>query len=141
MNVQLARLSIFDRDRENLRLQPRSVACLTRDTPHKSADAIACKLALRFLIKALHLRHQSFERPLVLTVAPEFHLDRLIARAEVKRFLERLWQLSEGHVLIDSKMLYERALQIAVVSLHPFRAAPPRVDRTFRDRFSRIGDH
>ena len=39
------------------------------------------------------------------------------------------------------KMLHQRALQLPVIGLHPFRAAPPWRDRAFRERLCRIGNH
>ena len=91
----------------------------------------------------MHLRNQAFERllDLVLAVASKIHLDRLIARPEIKRLLEFLRQFREWHVLSQAEVLHERALEIPVVSLHPFRAATPGCDCALRERLFRIGNH
>src|SRR3984893_17902464 len=127
MDVQLASWSILYGHGQDFRLEARAAACLAGNPSHECANAIARKLALRFRIKPLHLRDESFEWPgcFLLAVAAKAHLYRLVAGAEVKRFLELLGQLCERHVFIDLKMSDERALQIPVVRLHPFRAETP----------------
>ena len=90
MNVQLARLPIFDRDRENLRLEPRAAAGLARHARHERADAIAREFAFRFLVEPLHLRDEPFERlcDSLFSIATEIHLDGLAVRAEIERIFE-----------------------------------------------------
>ena len=63
VNVQFASLGIFDRDRENFRLEPCAVARLAGLARHERANAIARELALRLFVKPLHLRNEPFERP------------------------------------------------------------------------------
>ena len=74
-------------------------------------------------------------------VAAEVHLDRPIARPEVERVLEFLRQIFKRDVVRDIEMPDERRLQSAVIGLHPFRPAPPRHDRAFRERFRGVGHH
>ena len=147
MNVQIRRAAHDrpDRDGEDLRLQPRAVADRAGRAIHEGANAAAGKFAFRFLVEPLHLREQSFERPRRLgrgpAVAAEAHLDRLIARPEVKRLLEFLRQILKRDVFGDIEMPNERRLQPAIVGLHPFCAAPPWHDRAFRERLRGIGHH
>ena len=90
MDVQLALMSIFDRDGENLRFQPRAAAYLARLTCHERANAMASEFTLCFLIKPLHLRHESFERlsAVLFFVIAETHFNRLAIRAEIKRLFK-----------------------------------------------------
>jgi hypothetical protein len=50
-------------------------------------------------------------------------------------------QFTERHVFIDVKVLYERLLQVPIVCLHSLRPTPPRRNRAFSQRFTRIGNH
>ena len=88
MNVELASFSIFDRHRENFRLQPRAAARFARVSRHERANTVSRKFALRLLIKPLHLRHQTFKWSLLLAVAAEIHFDRRPVGPEVKRVFE-----------------------------------------------------
>ena len=136
VDVQLATFSILDRDRQNLRLQTRAAADFARHARHESADAIARELALGLLVEPLHLRDQPFER---LRRFVAFRCRRSSSRSadrrcRNKRLLELVRQIRERHVFIDAEMLHERVLQLPVISLHPFRPAAPRRDRSFRER-------
>ena len=135
MNVQLASLSIFDRDRENFGFKPRAAAHLARFAAHERADSIAGEFTLGLLVKPLHLRHQSFERSLLLAITGEIHLDRRPVGAEIKRVLKFVRQVRERHVLIDFEMFHQRALQLTIISLHSFRPAPPWCNRAFGNCF------
>src|SRR5436190_22323236 len=111
---------------------------LARLARHEGADAITGKLALRLLVKPLHLWDPSFERTLGFgrfPVSAGSDLDRFIARAVVKRFRERLRQVREWNGIVDREMFHEGALQTSVIGLHRFRAATPGGNRAFRERF------
>ena len=98
MNIQLAPVGILDRDRQNFRLQPRAVAGLAGHARHERPDPIPRKLALRLLVKPLHLRHEPFERPGCLrrfAIAARADLDRLVPGSVIKRLLEVLRQIGE----------------------------------------------
>ena len=117
---------------------------MARNARHEGANAIARKLALRFLIEALHLRNQSLERLcgfLALPIRAETHPHRLVARAMNERRFELPRQIGVGQKLVHAEVLHERVLHRLVVGLHPLRSAPPRHDCAFRYRFRRIGDH
>ena len=75
------------------------------------------------------------------TIASEIHIDRVIAGAEIERLLKLVRQIGKRHFFVYAEVFHERALQLAVISLHSFRPAPPRCDRPFRQRFLRIGNH
>src|SRR6266498_5790434 len=75
------------------------------------------------------------------TIVAETHLDRCSIRAEVERLLELVRQFTERHVFIDVKVLHERLLQVPIVCLHSLRPTPPRRDRAFSQRVTRIGNH
>ena len=119
IDVQLALLTVFQCHSQDLGLEPRPAARFAWHPRHERADPIPGELALRLLIKPLHLRHEAFERLdhlLVaagwrfIGVAAEVHCDRFAVRAEVKRGFELVRQIGERHLLVDLKMLHERAL-------------------------------
>ncbi len=113
--------AVRDGDRQNLRLQARALADLAWHASHESADAIARKLALGFLIEPLHLRDQAFKRPrrfLGFPIHAKLHRDRPVARAVNQRLLEIVRQIRERQELIDAEMFHQRALQVLVISLH-----------------------
>src|SRR6266581_4743069 len=144
MNIQLATIAVFDRDREDFRFEARASTDFAHFAIHKAANAIAREFALGLLVKPLHLRHQPLKRPggpRSTAIARKNHLDRLIACAEIERMFEGIRQLFERHILHYAKMPNERRLQSSVIGLHSFCPAPPRYDGAFRERFFRIGNH
>ena len=144
MNIQFARMSIFNCGRENLRLKPGAAANLAGLACHERTDAIASELAPSFFIEPLDLGNESFKRvPLFIgtAVTAETHLDWLIAGPKVKRFLKSLGQFGKRHVFIDIKVFHERTLQVPVVCLHSLRPAPPWRDRPFGECFAGIRNH
>ena len=108
---------------------------------HECADAISREFALGLLVKPLHLRHQSFERPLFFAISGETHFDRRAVRSEIERALKWLGQILEWHVFVDAEMLHERALQLFIICAHPFGPAAPRGDRAFGNRFRLVRNH
>src|SRR6058998_4188590 len=108
--INRAAASIFNRDRKDFRLKPRSVAHFARFACHKRANAVTSEFALGLFIKPLHLRHESFERfrNFLFSVIAEAHFNRRPIRAEVKGLSKSLWQVAEGNVFIDMKVFYER---------------------------------
>src|SRR5207248_8778373 len=144
MNIQFARMSIFNCGRENLRLKPGAAANLAGLACHERTDAIASELAPSFFIEPLDLGNESFKRvPLFIgtAVTAETHFDWLIAGAKVKRFLKSLGQFGKRHVFINIKVFHERTLQVTIVCLHSLCPAPPWRDRAFSECFIGIGNH
>src|SRR5947208_15296663 len=88
MNIQFARMSIFNCGRENLRLKPGAAANLAGLAGHERTDAIASELAPSFFIEPLDLGNEPFKR-LPLSRGPAVtagtHLDWLSAAPKVKR--------------------------------------------------------
>jgi len=143
VNVQFALISIFDRNSEDFRLKPCSIAHLAGFARHERANAVTGEFALGFLIKPLHLRQESLEwlRNFLLSILGEAHFNRRPISAEVEGLFELLRQIAKRNVLIDMKMSYQRLLQMPVICLHPLCPASPRRDCPFCERFARIGDH
>src|SRR5439155_16850849 len=100
---------------------------------HERANAIARELALRLLIQALHLRHQSFKRlsDLVFAVGAELDFNRLVVYTEVKRGLVFIGQIGEGHIFVNLEMFHESVLQMTIVGKHALCAASPWCDCSF----------
>src|SRR5256714_9769145 len=102
MNVQLACSAVFNCQGEAFWLQARTAANPALLARHERADAVSREFALGLLVKPLHLRHQSFERPLLFAscsrfigVAGETHFDRRAVRSEIERAPKWLGQVLE----------------------------------------------
>src|SRR5437667_12806035 len=103
MNIQFARMSIFNCGRENLRLKPGAAANLAGLACHERTDAIASELAPSFFIEPLDLGNESFKRvPLFIgtAVPAETHLDLLISCPNGHRCLKSCAQLGNPQVFL-----------------------------------------
>src|SRR5207237_4140484 len=126
MNVRLAPLAIFNSDGQDFGLESRSATDLAQDARHECADPVAREFAFRFLVKPLHLRHESLKRTRLLlssTIARKTHFNRFITSAEVKRLFELIRQFRKGRVFVDPEMFHEGSLQMAIIRLHSLRTA------------------
>src|SRR5204863_2588825 len=73
-----------NRDCQDLRSQTRAMTNVTWLSRHERANAIAGKFAFRFIVKPLHLRHQTLKRLRDLfPVTTEFHFDRHLTRSKI----------------------------------------------------------
>src|SRR6266404_1350332 len=93
MNVQLTIRLVADRDRQNLRTQPRAATDLAWLACHERSNTITGKLAFGLRIEPLHLRHDSlkwFRQFLLPAIRTEIYLNRSFAGPEIKGILEVL---------------------------------------------------
>src|SRR5437764_15262084 len=100
MNIQFARMSIFNCGRENLRLKPGAAANLAGLACHERTDAIASELAPSFFVAPLDLRNEAFKRvPLFIgtAVTAQTHLGWLIASPKLNRFIKSLGKFCKSH--------------------------------------------
>ena len=143
MDVQFAVMSIFDRNRENLRFKSCAAAHFARLACHECANAVARELALGLLIKSLHLRNQTFKwlRDFLLAINAQAYPHRFAIRAEVKRIFKFIRQIGKRYVFINMEMFHQRQLQVAIIRLHSLRSAAPRRDCPFGNRFARVRNH